>query len=365
MNEMQRESCSKLYDYLTNNNTNISEIEIFNAVEICKYYQKMNSNFKKNVDEIHEYDIFIKEFEDAISVLNEKLKILINKRLVEVYNFGKLLENDHSTFHDELLFYKNLPFNDSNIDVEKLIFSSLYGNSSIKDSYNDLISALAFSIYNGKLYGGLTIENIEKIDSFLLNEKIKYSIFSKIGNTYNNYKTNKSRLYPSDDKIRSNVANMKLFNQDNIDNYAELVVFEEQKKLIREKDEKLESQVILVSRDYGNGFGYDILSINPDNRREVLIKVEGTAKEDQNNFSLTKSELEFINNLYIQNKDADYYIYRVCMQKDNITNILKICVSLDNDKNLIFIDQDGNHYDYMQDEKKGLNQDKRKYLFKK
>lgn len=182
MDETKRENCRKLYEFLTHNDTNITEIDIHNSIEICKYYQKMNSNIdnvsSKTVDEIKAYNNFINGYENIVGVLNEKLKNLISQRLMEVYHFCKFQKDNDLTFYDNLLFYKYLPFKNTNIEIEKLIFATIYSDEKIKMSYSELISALAFTIYDCKLFNGLTINNIKKIDSLLLNEKINYSFFS-------------------------------------------------------------------------------------------------------------------------------------------------------------------------------------------
>lgn len=374
MDEIKRESCRRLYELLENNDTNITEFDIYNSVQICKYYQKMNSNVNDAssilIDDLKAYTDFVDGYETAIGVLNEKLKKLISQRLMEVYLFCKSQNDSTLTFYKELLFYKYLPFKDANIEMERLIFSILYNDNKIKNNYNELISALAFTIYDCKLFGGLTINNIEKIDSFLFNDKINYSFFRNKYKFYNQYKASKLKLYPSDEKIRSNIINMKTRDNDIISNYAELVVYEEQKKLIQDSRPELVDKIVWVSRDYGEGFGYDILSVNPTNNREVLIKVDGIDKKEKcNSFYLTNKENDILNSIYNKPedlRDTDYYIYQVYMQNDKIIDIYKITVSTDENNNLTFIDQLGNYYNQYADiNNRKVESYKRKYLFKK
>ena len=66
-----------------------------------------------------------------------------------------------------------------------------------------------------------------------------------------------------------------------------------------------ENHIKWVSRYYGDGYGFDILSYDYSQNKEKLIEVKSGLSE---NFVLTENELNVMLKCHLNN--ADYYIYK-------------------------------------------------------
>ena len=83
-------------------------------------------------------------------------------------------------------------------------------------------------------------------------------------------------------------------------------------ELEKNKDLNMDDKVLWVSRYYGDGYGFDILSINKETNREKLIEVKsGMTKE----CSLTENEANVMRNC--KYKNCDYYVYRYYYKENN------------------------------------------------
>ena len=96
-------------------------------------------------------------------------------------------------------------------------------------------------------------------------------------------------------------------------NLAENLVFTAEKlKLIEQNREDLADKVKWISRDSGDGYGYDILSyelLDNNNYKEIYIEVKST-KNINDTFIMSANELKFA----IDHKD-NYKLYRVAKVK--------------------------------------------------
>jgi len=96
-------------------------------------------------------------------------------------------------------------------------------------------------------------------------------------------------------------------------NLAENLVYTAEKlKLIEQNREDLADKVKWISRDSGDGYGYDILSyelLDNNNYKEIYIEVKST-KNINDNFIMSANELKFA----IEHKD-NYKLYRVAKVK--------------------------------------------------
>ena len=110
------------------------------------------------------------------------------------------------------------------------------------------------------------------------------------------------------------------------------------------------SNIDFVSKELGNGFGYDIYFqyINRDFIKEYLIEVKTTFSKNMNNdsFNLTENEFNIMNEA--MNRDKEYRVYRV-YKDNNSYNHHKLIF----DKKDSFIDIDNNDiiytFDYIDD----------------
>jgi hypothetical protein len=85
----------------------------------------------------------------------------------------------------------------------------------------------------------------------------------------------------------------------------ELVIAYEQHRLIKGGKERLAEKIEWVSKDKGDGTGFDILSKNI-NGTDRFIEVKATKLSKETPIYLTKTELSFSNL-----KQQDFYLYRV------------------------------------------------------
>lgn len=180
MNKIEKDSCISLLNFF-NENTDISNNEIDIAIKICSYFRKMinemHNGVVKTEDEITKFYNFFKGNETLIYELDNKLNELICQRLFDVDNFCNIFNSNNSDEIKNNLAYQYLPFKDSNIEVEKNIFSKLFKDESIKNSYKSLINALLFNIYDNKYDDNLVMDTILKVDSFIFKENINYNFF--------------------------------------------------------------------------------------------------------------------------------------------------------------------------------------------
>lgn len=73
---------------------------------------------------------------------------------------------------------KRLPFLDSNIEIEKNIFSKLFHDEDIKNGYQYLLDALMINIYNNKS-NDIDMNTIVLADKFIVENGIDYDLFEK------------------------------------------------------------------------------------------------------------------------------------------------------------------------------------------
>ena len=105
----------------------------------------------------------------------------------------------------------------------------------------------------------------------------------------------------------------------------ELVYNYEKQKLIDEGQEELANQVRWISKELGDGLGYDILSYekNENEYREIMIEVKGTSQDESEPFEITLNEYNLA-----KTQKENYKIYRVIKTKEKIAK----CFIIDGDK---------------------------------
>lgn len=105
---------------------------------------------------------------------------------------------------------------------------------------------------------------------------------------------------------------------------GEELVFELEKDYLCEKGRSdLAERVCRMSKEKGDGLGYDVLSFFVDGK-EKYIEVKSTTLAIESSFYMSKNELSFLES----HKD-DSYVYRVALAKDVGNNLLQVIPSND------------------------------------
>lgn len=86
---------------------------------------------------------------------------------------------------------------------------------------------------------------------------------------------------------------------------GEFFVFKYEKECVKKYNLPASKQVKWVSKDMGDGFGYDILSYDKQGN-EIFIEVKTTPEKEKTSFYITANEL-----LKSQQEKENYYLYRV------------------------------------------------------
>ena len=178
MKKYEIEKCNNLLGFLESGN-DVSHDDISVGIDICTYFRGMIDAMHNGVSidklEVKSFYNFLNGSEELVYDLENSVNMLISQRLFEVFCLYQLFE---SGIYNSKLIYDYLPFKDSNINIEKFIFNKLFDDDSISDSYQSLIDALIFNIYNRKLYD-LDMKAILKLDKFIVDNNINYDYFGK------------------------------------------------------------------------------------------------------------------------------------------------------------------------------------------
>lgn len=179
MRNYEVKSCYNLCNYL-NEGSNVSSDDIDIAVDICTCYRKMindmHNGIIKDKYEIKAFYCFLNGNYDLVFNLENKLTELICQRLFDVYCFLEIFRTKPIIDRNDIL--KRLPFLDSNIEIEKNIFSKLFHDEDIKNGYQYLLNALMINIYNNK-NNDIDMNTIMLADKFIVENGIDYDLFEK------------------------------------------------------------------------------------------------------------------------------------------------------------------------------------------
>lgn len=109
------------------------------------------------------------------------------------------------------------------------------------------------------------------------------------------------------------------------------------------KETNFINNVKWVSREFGDGYGFDILSYDPILHKEKLIEVKSGLSE---NFCLTENEVSVMQSC--SSHDANYYIHKYCYNRDNNT-VYKIELKYEPELDMLR-DNLNNFYEYTKSE---------------
>lgn len=131
--------------------------------------------------------------------------------------------------------------------------------------------------------------DIDKVSNDIMERKKR--VAKKMSTTHNFRKIN----WQLENERRTNIGLL-----------GEIFVLEQEKDYVRSFDENAVDRIIHLSAKQGDGFGYDILSLN-DQGETVYIEVKTTTLEENTPFYMSKNEKLFFEN----NIDNNAYLYRV------------------------------------------------------
>ena len=306
-----------------------------------------NNKFNKNtiIDDINtSIDLlFNNSSYYLLNDLRNSLSVYLSRRAEEAVNFIRFIyENNIDNPIIYNLFEKyNLPFIDSRYALaDQLILSRLYDKEDI--SLSEAIYLLA--CFKDKYY----IEHLEVKELLHTCLDVDAIDFGAIG--YGRMFGKMDNYDESDEEIIDNMESLKMNPNKNNHNsivahYAELVAY-------KHLDEQLRpgQKLYWVSRDIGDGFGYDMAIINEDNSA-ILYEVKGL--HSRNFADITPHE----SNVYhYSNRHSDLsYHYLVVLTNDN-----DVIIDITNTNNGTLYSFNGdNNYDA------SLNELNRRILVKK
>ncbi len=141
--------------------------------------------------------------------------------------------------------------------------------------------------------------NFEKLESNSPETSDSQSMVKEEGQKY-------GKRRPKIDYIKREQANAKLGELG-----EELIVNYEKWRLKKEGESLLSTKVVWVSKELGDGYGYDILSKNSDGS-DRFIEVKTTKSGKHTPIYFSRNELSFSQNNY-----SSYFLYRVYQYGEN------------------------------------------------
>ncbi|GEM_PF-2905065 len=139
-------------------------------------------------------------------------------------------------------------------------------------------------------------------------QKISQSLFEQFKREPPKFRTQEPRLK---DKPRTVVLYKDFASQDSINKELgiageEWILRIERDRLTKDRRPDLAAKVEWISKEKGDGFGYDILSFDPITNKELFIEVKTTISSENASFFLTSNELSFC-----QKNNEHFKLYRV------------------------------------------------------
>ena len=255
-------------------------------------------------------------------------------KIIDMYCSEELL--------NKLLDFLNILFNPS-FDTFPYLRKLTLHESELVEIYRRFGYPLALYINNKEAYYQFPLYIRGLIDKYVIryNKDQKEISFEELEKRLNKYmdlvydynSDNIFRItpmfrYPGNikdyDKYEDKIINHTL-SRDNIDEYsilAEQYAYEMEKNIISNYSEyNTDTIVKWISKDYGDGYGYDVLSYDPILKRQKVIEVKSSKF---NNYELTKNEFKELQKMKDM-ENCDYYVYEYDFSIDNyvIYRILK------------------------------------------
>ncbi len=271
--------------------------------------------------------------------LNQDNKL---KDILEENDFMKVLKNDIS-FYLDCLFY-NEPYYSKKMKMELITKNNLEWNS---------YYALALYCDNQYAYRNLPLMLkllIEKLEITKYQYLTIEDITTKVYQTFDIKCSNDPNINQWVCEIDYKRLSDKYFKYDKIYNYnsshptnvEEFSVWAEHRTF---DDEKItltntiyKDYAIWAAREYGDGYGFDVLSIDKNTQKEKLIEVKSGQYWG---FILTENEVKVMKNC--KYKNADYYIYKYTYNRNE--NFIYLTTYKYNPELDLIVDENNDYYD--------------------
>ena len=248
-----------------------------------------------------------------LNTIRKSLSNYLDRYALDSLNFIRFIENNN---YDNPIVYNiyekyNLPFiHSDNPLMDQLILSKLFNKDNI--SLGNVIFCLACFIDKSYIN---KIELKHMLDNSLSMDDIDFMYIGKypMMGLRSKYCDSEEEMIDNMESLR---GNMTLKNPHNVvGQYSELVVYNYLKEGLSNKQD-----IKWISRDIGDGFGFDIAVINEDNSAS-LYEVKGLF--NSNSADISGHEHRLLNES-LKRDDLDYHIMLVLPKlNDTIVDITK------------------------------------------
>ena len=369
MTPNQKNCCILLYDFLHNNISGgeISKSTIECAMDTIFMYNNIKDKQQKTIEEKEFFNDLLYSNELLLIQLTYNLRKLVDKRRQELIEFIKIFNHydDSETFRIEA--YKKLPFRYSRFKTELVILNKYFNKQF--DSYYSLLLEL-YKLTNYKN------ENIfTNVYTFLKDEKVSFDSFDKDSKDNTKYAIHPEEIYQTKSELykllKSGIYSRREYTK-KLGQYAEFIVYENEKRILEQAGRQdLANKVIFVSREIGDGLGYDILSFDSTTGEEKLIEVKGTEhtllikdeqkiKNEKNYLDISYNEMKKMDNCNYGNESNKHYcIYVVFFKNHYVESVHQI-----QNSDGILYDQYGNEFFVETEFKDQLHHEISKYKVK-
>ena len=229
---------------------------------------------------------------------------LMNKQQEALYFAAALIDNSHPMEYRDVVCYYYLPFRNSKMPMaDKRIIEIMLKieNLSIDQFIMDIIGNTYYEYYNGNRVF------LDRLNWFFNDQHIS---FDNIGNTQKiGWKGDKipfdeNKIIMSYQEVINDPSNPN--SNKKVGDYGELMLY---KHLLQQANENF--YVMWVSRDLGDGFGYDLATYSVPENKVRLYEVKTTSSISRfYNFDLSEYESR-ICNLFRSCDDTEYHVVRV------------------------------------------------------
>ena len=277
----------------------------YSIVNIINYLENKDYNkstIYSDIDLVINNNLSKYKSELTIYLIN-LIKIYLNNYIYLCSKFLDIITTSKNYFYTELLEHQYMPFSKSrNPLIDKYLIEKLLG---VKNLDLDIMITTLISLVDE-----------EKANNYKNMMAITTSIYDNNCIDYNFERGFKSmHEYPSEEKIVDDYFDLikgKVNREENfiIGDFAELITY---KRLLRLYPNE---EVFWVSRDFGDGYGYDIAKYNIKNDHMSLYEVKGTRNPNKE-FTLTEKETKTFK--YGENiNETDTHIMSVYLLDTNI-----------------------------------------------
>ena len=281
---------------------------MYHAYNVIKYLTGDYYNISTIYDDIKQTfeDINSGKHNIALDKFHFALNQYLNYRYTECINFAKILMLDgYPNEYLQIMQYYNLPFKNSrDPKAEKLLFSSLMNYPDIGLDYviMGLLGYYEYEKFNGNQ------EFLNRMYFFFHFQPLSFEDLNKSQRVgwIDKMPSDQNQIIQEYNQVLANPADPKFAKK--VGNYGELMFYKYLKDNIHDK-----AQLIWVSKDIGDGFGYDIAVYDSLYNKLYLYEVKTTTKDEYFvETSLNEYESR-ICNLMRDHDDTEYHIIKILL----------------------------------------------------